>query len=165
MKKICSMIDGGYKLLARLGNLLQPVILLVFRLYWGWQFFQTGWGKLNNHGRVVEFFTSLGIPQPGLNAWFVGGVECFGGLLLLSGLSSRLVALMLSVNMTVAYLSVAEDRAAVFGIFNDPEPFLSATPFFFLLASVLVLAFGPGVLSLDYLIRKWRGTASSRGCP
>jgi putative oxidoreductase len=154
--KMCSFICGGYALLTRIGNCLQPILLLVFRLYWGWQFFQTGWGKLHNHAQVVQFFTSLGIPQPGLNAWFVGGVECFGGLLLLAGLGSRVVALMLSVNMVVAYLSVAEDRASVLNIFNDPDPFLSATPFFFLLASVLVLAFGPGVFSLDYLIGRWR---------
>ena len=102
-----------------------------------------------NHATVVEFFSGLGIPAPELNAWFVGGLECFGGLLLLIGLCSRPIALMMTVNMIVAYLSVEEDRAKVLAIFTDPQPFLSADPFFFLLMSALVLAFGPGRLSVD----------------
>ena len=137
--------------LARCGRVLQPFILLTFRIHWGWAFYVTGKGKLLNHSDIVGFFTSLGIPFPELNAWFVGGVECFGGLLLLIGLASRPVAFVLSINMLVAYLSVPYDRAKLFGIFQDAEPFLSADPFFFLLAAVLVLAFGPGIFSLDAL--------------
>ena len=154
---IGGLIGKSYGLLICFGDLLlQPLILLVFRLYWGWQLFLTGQGKLMNHARVVEFFASLGIPAPELNAWFVGGLECFGGLLLLVGLLSRPIALMMSVNMIVAYLSVEEDRAKVLGIFADPEPFLTAAPFFFLLMSLLVLAFGPGRISIDaYLRRKF----------
>jgi putative oxidoreductase len=143
-----------YRFLINSGESLQPIILLVFRLYWGWQLFQTGKGKLLNHENVVEFFTSLGIPAPELNAWFVSGLECFGGLLLVVGLLSRPVAFMMTINMTVAYLSVEEDRAKVLNIFNDPEPFLLADPFFFWLMSLLVLAFGPGRISLDALLKK-----------
>ena len=134
--------------------ILPPLILLAFRLNWGWSFYEAGKGKLLNHERVVEFFTSLGIPVPGLNAWFIGGLECFGGLLLFVGLCSRPVALLMVCNMIVAYLSVADDRATVLGIFQDPDPFLAATPFFFLLMSLLVLGFGPGFISLDYLLKR-----------
>ena len=143
-----------YKLLIQGGELLQPLILLVFRLYWGWESYLTGKGKLLNHGNVVEFFTSLGIPAPDLNAWFVGGLECFGGLMLLVGIASRPIALMMAGNMVVAYLSVDDDRAKLFGIFEDPQPFLSADPFFFLLMSLLVLAFGPGKISVDAIMKK-----------
>ena len=143
-----------YNLLIQCGDLLQPLILLTFRLYWGWQSFQTGKGKLENHGNVVEFFTSLGIPAADLNAWFVGGLECFGGLMLMVGVLSRPIAFMMTINMLVAYLAVDEDRAKLFGIFKDPEPFLTADPFFFLLMSLLVLAFGPGKISVDALLKK-----------
>jgi putative oxidoreductase len=67
------------KAFAPFGN----VVLLVLRLVWGWQFLTTGLGKLQNHERVTGFFTSLGIPAPGLNAWFIGGLELVGGALLL----------------------------------------------------------------------------------
>ena len=59
---------------ARMAKVLAPlgdVLLLVLRLTWGWQFFQTGLGKLRNIGRVITFFTSLGIPAPAASAYFV----------------------------------------------------------------------------------------------
>ena len=151
---VFNSIQSSYKLLITISNCLQPLVILLFRLYWGWQFFLTGKGKLENHERVVGFFSSLGIPAPEINAWFVGGLECFGGLLLLVGLCSRPVALMLTVNMLVAYLSVDEDRAKLLGIFQDPAPFLSADPFFYLLMSVMVLAFGAGLFSVDALLKR-----------
>ena len=138
---------------AKYFSYLQPLILLAFRLNWGWEFFQSGKGKLENHEKVLGFFTSLGIPMPGINAWFVGGLECFGGLLLFVGLLSRPIAFLLAGNMLVAYLSVADDRATLLNIFVDRDPFLEAAPFFFLLTSVLVLAFGPGIFSVDHLLK------------
>jgi putative oxidoreductase len=149
-----SLLEKAYRLLILLGNFCQPLLLFAFRLTWGWQFFNAGNGKLANHERVVSFFASLGIPEPGLNAWFVGGLEFIGGVLLMLGFASRPVALMLTINMIVAYLSVPDERAKVFGIFNDPTPFLSADPFFFLLTSVLVFCFGPGAISVDGFIAK-----------
>ena len=76
------------RVFAPLGN----VVLLVLRLVWGWQFLVTGLGKLQNHARVTEFFTSLGIPAPGLNAWFIGGLEMVGGALLLVGFGAGMTA-------------------------------------------------------------------------
>ena len=54
---------------------------------------QTGWGKLSDIHKVIGFFTDLGIPAPTLNAYFVASLEFGGGLLLILGLGSRLVAL------------------------------------------------------------------------
>lgn len=134
--------------------ILAPILLLLIRLNWGWQLFLSGKGKLLHHERTTDFFTELGIPMPGLNAWFVAGVEAVGGLLLLVGLFSRPAAAIIAINMLVAYISVSEDRAALFGAFTDPDTFVEASPFFFLLMALLVLAFGPGKLSLDALIGK-----------
>ncbi|MBK7749788.1 MAG: DoxX family protein [Candidatus Obscuribacter sp.] len=144
-----------YREFCKFSNYLQPLVLLVFRLTWGWQFFLSGKGKLLNHNNVSEFFTSLGIPFPELNAWVVGGVECIGGLLLLAGLASRPVGLILSLTMTVAYLSVEDDRTKVINVFKDMTPFLTADPFFFWLTAVITLAFGAGPLSLDWLIERF----------
>lgn len=143
-----------YSLLILLGVYLQSLILFLFRLKWGLDYVDTGWGKFNGHANVVEFFTSLGIPYPDLNAWFVAGVECFGGFLLLIGFASRPIALVLTVNMLVAYLSVDEDRTKLLRMFSDPEPFIAADPFFFLVTAALVFAFGPGAISVDALLKK-----------
>jgi putative oxidoreductase len=56
--------------------------------------------------------------------------------------------------MCVAYAT--SEKEAVRAIFTDPNKFLSAGPFQFLLAAVIVFAFGPGLLSLDTLVWKNR---------
>ena len=140
--------------------MLQPLFLLGVRLYWGWQFTVTGWGKLHNLAKVTGFFASLGIPFPGLNAPFVAGLECAGGILLILGLASRPIALLLTLNMLVAYLTA--DRAALFAVFSDPGKFYGAAPYTFLFACVIVLLFGPGPLSLDRLLGFNDGTSARR---
>ena len=161
-KVVCSLASTGYSLLEKSGLYLQPFLLLFLRGIGGWQLYLTGKGKLLNHEKVVGFFTSLNIPFPDANAWFIGGLECFGGLLLLVGLLSRPVALLMAGNMFVAYLSVEDDRAKLLNLFVDPTPFLNADPFFFLLMSVVVLAFGPGLISIDAVVKKiWIAKCSS----
>jgi len=139
-----------YQLLIDLASKLQPVLLLAVRLYWGYQFTQTGWGKLNNLGRVTHFFGSLGIPAPAINAAFISGLEVVGGILLALGLGSRLVSLLFVGDMFVAY--VAADREALLSFFTDPDKFVGAAPCTFLCASLLILIFGPGPWSLDAAI-------------
>lgn len=149
------LTEQGYFLLVRLGDLLQSLLLLIFRLNWGWQFFVSGKGKLTGHADIVDFFSSLGLPFPDFTAWFVAAVECVGGLLLMAGLGSRVVGLMLTINMTVAYLSVPDEREKVLNIFKDQDPFLQADPFFFLLTALLVFVFGSGFVSVDYLLKRF----------
>jgi putative oxidoreductase len=139
-----------YELLIRFGNSLQSPFLLAVRLYWGWQFAQTGWGKLGNIPKVTNFFTTLGIPAPALNAWFISGLEFAGGVLLILGLGSRLISLLLAIDMIVAYLLA--DREALSQIFSDPDKFYAAAPYTFLVASLIILIFGPGRFSLDTLL-------------
>lgn len=127
------------KFLIELGTITQVLLLLFFRLNWGWQFFVTGKGKLINHHDVTIFFTSLHIPFPDITAWLVAAVECIGGLCLLAGLAARPVGLILTINMIVAYLSVVADRNKVFNFLNDQTPFLQADPFFSCLPPCLYL--------------------------
>lgn len=128
----------------------QPLFLLAVRLYWGWQFHETGLGKLTNIAKVTEFFKSLGIPYPSFNAHLAGCTECFGGLLLLIGLASRIVAVPLIVTMIVAYITAFPD--VVKHIISKPDDFVSADPFLFMMTAIIVLLFGPGPLSVDGLI-------------
>jgi putative oxidoreductase len=153
MTSLASKVQRAYSLLISGCNSLQSLFLLFVRLYWGWQFCQTGWGKLHNLPHVIEFFTSLGIPAPALNAYFVSGLEFFGGILLALGLGSRLLALMFTADMFVAYITA--DREALTSIFSKPDDFIAATPFAFLMASLIILIFGPGRFSLDYLIERY----------
>jgi putative oxidoreductase len=129
---------------------LQPVFLLAVRLYWGWQFFITGKGKLTDIPKVSGFFHSLGIPFPTLNAYLAGSTECFGGLLLLLGLGCRVTTVPLIFTMVIAYVTASPD--AIKNIFHDQDPFFKDDAFTFLAAAVIIFLFGPGPLSLDGLI-------------
>lgn len=130
-------------------NWMQAPLLLFVRLYWGWQFAQTGWGKLYNLDHVTAFFATLNIPAPHVNAMVVALVEFVGGILFALGLGSRAVSLALFLNMSVAFLTA--DREAIGQIFSDPGKFYGADPYTFWFAALLVLFFGPGWISFDRL--------------
>ena len=107
---------------------LQSPLLLAIRLYWGYQFAQDGWGKLTHLDKVTEFFASLNLPAPHMTALLVALVEFGGGILFALGIASRLTSLVLFVNMTMAYLSVPDDRVNFSHIFTKPEDFYGASP-------------------------------------
>jgi len=146
------LLTSAYQLLIKAGNSLQSPFLFVIRVYWGWQFFLTGKGKLMNLEKTTEFFTSLNIPLPGLNAALAGTTEMVGGLLLLVGLASRLTAIPLICTMVVAYLTADFDALKM--IFSEPDKFFAAAPFLHLFASLLVLIFGPGKISIDHFLAR-----------
>jgi putative oxidoreductase len=145
-------VEKLYRLLIVVASSLQSPFLLIVRLYWGWQLAQSGWGKLHNLDKVTEFFTSLGLPAPGLTAHFIASLEFVGGILLILGLASRLIAVVLTINMIVAYITA--DLPALMSIFSDPDKFYAAAPYTFLIASLIVLIFGPGLFSVDAVIGK-----------
>src|ERR1700687_2702810 len=136
---------------------LRSPFLLAVRLYWGWQLVQSGWGKLHNLEKVTEFFTSLNMPMPAQMAVIISCVKLFGGIFLAVGLLSRLTALVLTVNMIMAY--VIADREALQSFFSDPDKFSAAAPYVFLIASLIILISGPGKASLDTLLIKAVGKA------
>jgi len=149
------LVEKYYLLLIRVSSSLQSPFLFAVRLYWGWQFMQTGWGKLTDIGKVVGFFTDLGIPAPALNAYFVSALEFGGGILLILGFGSRLIAVPLVIDILVAY--VTADREALFSIFSNPDKFTGAAPYTFLMASLLVVIFGPGRISADSFLAQRSG--------
>jgi putative oxidoreductase len=152
-------ITRCYRLLIAVASRFQSPLLLALRLYWGWQFFLDGKGKLQNLQKITDYFGhDLHIPFPHFNACLASTTECVGGLLLLVGLGSRLVALPLIFTMIMAYLTAEKD--ALNHIFSSPDKFVTADPFLYLLAGVIILVFGPGVFSLDWLFSKAQGRKS-----
>lgn len=141
-----------YSGFTRFARWLQSPFLLAIRLYWGWQFAQTGWGKLQHIDHVTQFFAGLGLPHPGLLAPFVGCVEFIGGILLILGLASHLTGLVLSINMFVAYWTA--DHMALHAIFKDPGTFYEADPFTFFFVALIIFVFGAGLFSLDAWITR-----------
>jgi putative oxidoreductase len=139
-----------YSDFSRGASQLQSPFLLAVRLYWGWQFAQTGWGKMHHIAKITAFFAGLNIPFPAASAHFISGLEFFGGILLIFGLGSRLVGLLLASNMMVAYWTA--DHEALTSILSDPGKFYVADPYTFLFASLMILIFGAGLFSVDSLL-------------
>lgn len=82
-----------------------PKSILILRLMAGGVFFWEGLLKFVYANQGVGRFTKLGMPFPHFTATFVGGLEIGGGLLLLAGLTTRLIAIPFVAEMIVAILS------------------------------------------------------------
>jgi putative oxidoreductase len=130
-------------------SLLQHPLLLACRLYWGGQFIQTGFAKLTHLNVIAEHFAGWHVPFPYPSAIAAGTTELVCGSLLVVGLASRIASVPLIFTMIVAY------RTALVNDVTDLASFVTADPFLFLMTCVLVLVFGPGVFSVDYLLRKF----------
>src|SRR5260370_23920267 len=133
-----------------------PVLVLV-GVYFGCQLARSGWGNLHHVSGVTEYFGTLGLPMPAQMAVFIACVEFFGGIFLALGLLSRITGLVLAVNMIMAY--VFGDHDALFSFISDPDKFVAAAPFAFLVVSLIVLIFGAGKISLDAAIALFFGSA------
>jgi putative oxidoreductase len=111
-------------------------------------FVSTGYAKLQHLEQVVEFFRSLGIPAPELQAPFVAATELGCGLLLVAGLATRFAAIPLIGAMVVAIRTALWDELeGVSDLLGREESLLIALLLWLAVA-------GAGVLSLDALLAR-----------
>src|SRR5207247_11039003 len=82
-----------------------PASVLFLRLMAGGVFLWEGILKFVYVNQGVGRFTKLGMPFPHLTANFVGYLEIVGGLLLLSGVMTRLIAIPFVIEVIVDILS------------------------------------------------------------
>jgi putative oxidoreductase len=154
MKKAVCAYDSGVCFL----NALQPIFMLLIRLYIGYQSAVSGWAHLTHLDQTADFFASLHIPMPRLNVYIAGGTEVVGGVLIGLGLASRLVAIPFTFNFLIAMVSVdladPRFRDMLFHIWRNQDFVLKDDAFPFFFVGLMVLIFGPGTLSLDYLVRR-----------
>ncbi len=160
-----SSIDSlrrGRALALKLAGALAFLAPLLTRLVMGQAFYQTGSGKIENFANTVSFFSELGIPMPEANAFFVSRLEFWGGLLLLVGLATRLVAAGLASTMLVA-LATADRGTFLAALRGTGDGGLTdVVPFVDLLFLVWLVLAGPGAASLDALVVRWLDRRSPR---
>jgi putative oxidoreductase len=126
---------------------------LASRVTIGYIFIQSGWGKWHHLDKVVQFFTSLGIPAANIQAPFVASVELGCGTLVLLGLFTRVASIPLIGTMVVAILTARMKDVA------DLSDFFSLSEYLFIVLLVWLIVKGAGALSLDQLIcRRCAGT-------
>ena len=136
---------------AEIASRLAPIAPLVMRLVVGYVFMLTGWGKLNNLPQMIQNFTEWGIPFPKILTPFVSGVECFGGIMLILGLFSRIPAAMLTVVMLVAIKSAKWENV------DSLETLLGFEEMTYFAAFLWLAIAGPGAVSLDRLLLRTTG--------
>src|SRR5712692_10009619 len=141
---IAGRIDAATQRLTR----AQWVPQLLVRLFLGYFFLETGWGKVQNLKSMAERFAEWGIPAPAFNAALSGWTELVGGLLVVLGLSSRLISIPLFINMVVATLAVKLKKVGGLDDFVELDEPLYALAFLWLFFA------GPGWVSLDHLLDK-----------
>jgi putative oxidoreductase len=127
---------------------VQGIAPLLARLSLGYVFIDSGWGKFHNLEKVVEYFTSIGIPFASSQAPFVAGVELACGLLIFVGLFTRLASLPLMGTMVVAILTAK--RADI----HDLGDLLMLIDSIYIVILLWLVMYGPGALSLDAWIAK-----------
>jgi putative oxidoreductase len=95
--------------------------------------------------------TWTGPPELFSQMWFAGVLEVFGGPFIVLGLFTRPVALLLAVEMAVAYFQAHAPRA-LWPILNGGEPAL-----LFCFIFLYLFATGAGPFSVDAAWRRRRG--------
>jgi putative oxidoreductase len=121
---------------------LKPLALLWLRLALGVIFFYHGYQKLfGAPTAALAAFRHMGFP--GYVVYLSGTLELFGAILLVLGLFTRVIALLLGMEMIVALAKIATPRAGLSGV-GSYELILSLCGAAFALAAV-----GAGMLSID----------------
>ena len=152
-----------------------PTSTLLLRLMAGGVFFWEGILKFVYANQGVGRFTKLGMPFPHTTASFVGGLEIVGGLLLLSGLMTRLIAIPFIIEMIVAIFST---KISLY-LGTSPLPLPPSPPrlgmwavlhevrseYAQLLTTAFLAINGPGKWSLDALLLRKRDQPARLSMP
>ncbi|MDO6568126.1 DoxX family protein [Alteromonas sp. 1_MG-2023] len=108
------MIKQVYANLFKKLSVADGIPLLLLRLYLAPVMIQAGWNKASSFSSIVDWFGNedygLGLPFPLVLAFLATAAELVGGILLLLGLLTRLVAIPLMVTMLVAIFTVHIDK-------------------------------------------------------
>jgi len=148
-----------------------PGAIFLIRLMAGMVFFWEGILKFVYPNQGVGRFTKLGFPAPHFTATADGWLEIIGGILLLTGLLTRLIAVPFIIEMLVA---MASTKIPMY-LGTSPLPLPPVPPqigfwavlheirseYAQLLNCAFLLIVGPGRWSIDALLAR-RGTVTSR---
>ncbi|HEX6649536.1 MAG TPA: DoxX family protein [Pyrinomonadaceae bacterium] len=146
-----------------------PRAILLIRLMAGSVFFWEGILKFVYTNQGVGRFTKLGFPAPHFTATADGWLEIVGGLLLLTGLFTRLIAVPFIIEMLVA---MASTKIPLY-LGTSPLPLPPVPPqigfwaviheirseFAQLLTCAFLVAVGPGQWSIDALWARRKAAA------
>jgi putative oxidoreductase len=121
---------------------------LLIRLTLAYGFLNPAIMKWKDIHAIADWFSSLGIPVPLLNAYVVAVTEAAGVVLLALGLAIRFISIPLMITMLVAIRTVHWSNGFEAGA-NGYE-----IPLYYLLMLFTLFIFGAGRISLDNVLCK-----------
>ncbi len=129
-------------------SFLKDLPLLFMRLVLAYGFWGPAMMKWNNMNAIADWFDSMGIPFPTVNAYLSATTEITGVFLLLLGIGTRIISIPLMVVMLVAIFSVHIHNGFEAGN-NGFE-----IPLYYLIMLFALLVYGPGRYSLEGLLKR-----------
>lgn len=133
---------------------------IIIRILAGWVFLSEGIQKFLFPEQLgIGRFVKIGIPAPEFFAPFVGYVEIIAGIMLLIGLFTRIGALALIIDISVAIISTKIPMLIKSGFWAAAHE--SRVDISMLLSLVFILILGAGKYSLDYFMQKNSSTKES----
>jgi putative oxidoreductase len=140
MKKIFALEDKF--------NHLKDVSLFFVRIVLAYGFYGPATMKWSNINGVAEWFSSMGLPLPTLQAYLAASAELLGVILLPLGLFTRWISIPLIITMIVAIKTVHWDNG--FEASNNGFEI----PLYYMLMLMVLLSHGAGKISIDHWLRK-----------
>jgi putative oxidoreductase len=150
MNRMLDLVASVWDLAAGIGNAFNWLPPTVARLTVGLVFFQSGWGKLHDLAKVTDYFMELGLPAPAFQATLASTTEFVCGSLLLLGLATRFAAVPLMITMSVAI------RTAQWSQVDSLGSLFGLVEFLYIALLLWLSTAGPGPLSVDWLIERYR---------
>ena len=120
---------------------------LFFRLILAYGFYTPAMMKWGNISGIAEWFGSIGIPLPTLNAYMAASTEMAAVILLPLGLATRFISIPLIITMVVAIVTVHGGNGFEAGN-NGFE-----IPLYYMLMLFALLINGAGKISVDNIIK------------
>ena len=138
------------KLVTQATERIKDLPLLFLRLVLAYGFWGPATMKWQDINAIGDWFASMDIPFPLLNAYMAAGTEMAGVFLLLLGLGTRLISIPLIITMIVAIFTVHLPNGFEAGS-NGYE-----IPLYYMLMLFTLTVYGSGKLSIDYIIKNKR---------
>jgi putative oxidoreductase len=141
-------ILNSYNTITKKLEMAKDLLLLLIRIVLAYGFWGPAMMKWNNIDGIIEWFDSMGMPMPTLNAYMSATTEISGVILLTLGLFTRLISIPLMVVMVVAIFTVHYSNGFEAGN-NGFE-----IPLYYLLMLFSLTIFGGGKISVDNIIKR-----------
>jgi putative oxidoreductase len=136
-----------FKIVNSLNN-LKDIPLLLLRLILAYGFYGPAMMKIKDVHAIVEWFESIEMPMPTLNAYLATYTEFIGFICLALGVATRFISIPLIITMVVAIKTTHWENG-----FNASDNGYEI-PLYYMIMLITLLINGAGRISADYFITK-----------